>query len=194
MAEWYIHYDEWVLSDGAPDFGVGDVFDWRLVSFRSDGPLQPSGQRVKSAAPVANFGYQIVAEVLHLSNESCLVDIGPLLSLAARQTLPADVSEHAFVRGNVYFRLPLVTEFGLDILTGSQRWKINRIFADLTPYIEQSGLSVPDESRRQYQEIPGTWVQRAHTYILQCEEIGTGEPLQVGRSGALIASAKLNWR
>ncbi len=121
------------------------------------------------------------------------MNIGQLEVIGQRAILSEGISEKNHVEGVIYLRLPLVTEFGPDVPTRSQRWKINRIFADLTPYIEQRPrFFVPDESRRQHEETSSTSVVRAHTYILQCEHVGPGEAIPVGSSGALITSPSDN--
>src|SRR6185437_5475805 len=111
-AEWNLHYEAWVISDGEPDRSVGEVFDWFAVEFWSDEGLAIVSEQSKSVIVLPNFEYRVCAEVIYLSEAACVIDFG---LPASTELLP----EHFF---NLY------------------RWRVNRISADLTPYLPDIGI------------------------------------------------------
>ena len=186
LSEWYLHYPSWVIGDGEPDFAVGDVFDWRMVSLWRDESLTIATQRTKQALPCSDFCYRIVGQITYLSKDGCVIDFGGLQAVAPFDVLPSGSCQSEYVSGVVTLLLPLVTEFGPDIPLSVQRWKVKRVFADLTPYVQgtEGGLAL-DRAHRRNVQIQATSEISTHTYILECELMGPGSPVPVGSSGVL---------
>jgi len=71
--------------------------------------------------------------------------------------------------------LPLCTDIVPDevLKTLAHKWEINRISADLTPYIagpDDPRFFTRDGSRIQYQDVPSTQSLKASDYILHCTD------------------------
>jgi len=174
LNEWNLSYEEWVIGDGEPDRAVGDVFRWFAVSFCPWGPLTVDKRRTRSAVSIPDFKYHVVAEVTFLSEKACVIDFG-LQATAPSDLLPFDCKVGDYVSGDVELSLPLCTDIVPDeIFKGlAHTWKINRISADLTPYVAQPDsprFFTRDGSRIQYQDVPSTDSVRASNYILHCTE------------------------
>jgi len=178
-AEWNLYYEGWIISDGEPHRSVGDVFDWFTLEFGSDG-LAKTEEKSKSAIALADFGYQICAELIFLCEETCLLDFGlrvggyhKIFGAAAgdRQTiLFAGCKVGDYVTGTVSLGLPAIAH-GPDELLKAYRWKVNRISADLTPYFADTGML--DPSRARYQEVESTKSVAAHGYFLHCSQVNS---------------------
>ena len=170
LAEWNLHYEDWIIGDGEPDRRIGDVFDWFALGCWSEERLEKVNERGRSAVPVSDFRYRVVAEVVYISQDACIIDFGlnatGLKATATDDVLPSDCKKGDFVMGEIGLRLPLVTEVGPEeeFKKLAYRWRVNRISADLTPYVN----SRRDESRIQYQGVPATTSVKAHCYVLHC--------------------------
>ena len=170
LAEWNLHYEDWIIGDGEPDRRIGDVFDWFALAFWSEEAFERVHESGRSAVPVSDFRYRVVAEVVYISQDACIIDFGlnatGLKATATHDVLPSDCKKGDFVMGEIGLRLPLVTEVGPEeeFKKLAYRWRVNRISADLTPYVS----SRRDESRIQYQDVPATASVKAHCYVLHC--------------------------
>jgi len=179
--EWNLHYARWVIEDGQPDRRVGDVFDWSDVAFYSEETLTTAHERAKSAVPVGDFAYRVVAEVTYLSEQACVIDFG-LKATSYADLLPPGCLQGNYVAGEIYLDLGLNTHVGPteEVLnTLAHRWRVNKISADLTPYdiphpIYSGGL-VRNTSRVRYQDVPGTDAINARNYVLHCSEVLASE-------------------
>ena len=173
LAEWNLHYEDWIIADGEPDRHVGDVFDWFAVAFWSDEKLTKASQREKSALAIPDFKYRVVAEVIYLSDRACIIDFG-VKATSTDDLLPSDCQKGDFITGEVALRLPLVTEVGPEeeFKKLTYRWRVKRISADLTPYIARDNprFFTRDHSRIQYQDVVSTQSVKARDYILHCIE------------------------
>jgi hypothetical protein len=173
LAEWNLYYEDWIIGDGEPDRQVGDVFDWFALAFWSDEKLTKTIEREKSALPAPDFRYRVVAEVIYLSERACIIDFG-LKVTSTDDILPSGCQNGDYVMGEVGLRLPLVTEVGPEeeFKKLTYRWRVNRISADLTPYIAHDNprFFTRDDSRIQYQDVLSTQSVKARDYVLHCTE------------------------
>ena len=181
MPEWNLRYDAWIIGDGEPDRSVGEVFDWFAVEFYSEQGLAKTDAQSKSAIPVGDFEYRVVAEVVYVSDKACIIDFG-LRAIARSDNLRPGCKEGDYVSGIIGIGIPGYTEIAPDPLlkTLERRWQVNGISADLTPYTSEVCMpdgsripqGFPDRSRIQYQEVNSTESIRTHSYILHCSEVG----------------------
>lgn len=174
--EWNLHYAGWIIGDGEPDRRVGEVFDWWVLEFGSLQGLASAKENTRSATPAGDFDYQIVAEVIFISPESdrlagCLIDFG-LKAIGYSCELPSGSKQGDYVSGTITIGLPATAPTLPEALFKGleQRWRVNRIFADLTPYSPETCMR--DPSRIQYQEVDSTESVRADDYVLNCSEVG----------------------
>jgi hypothetical protein len=172
--EWSLHYPLWVIQDGYPSREVGETFEWFNVDFWADPPLAKSGVRSKNAVPIADFRYRVTGEIECLSEEGCLLDFG-LRAMSYRTGVAPDCREGDYLTGEI----ALSIEYGIRYLpeavfdTLKCRWHVNRITADLTPYIshpDNPRFFFRDETRIQYVDVRSTREVKAENYILHCAE------------------------
>jgi hypothetical protein len=148
--EWNLHYFRWVIGDGEPERHIGEIFDWFSLSFWSQGSLVKSEQRAKIATPISDNAYRVVAEVLYISQnpsqEASIIDFG-LRAISDSDVLPAGCQPGDYVTGEIALELPLCTKLAPHQL--AHKWRVNRISADLTPYVPHStyGHFVRDSSQ-----------------------------------------------
>jgi len=83
-----------------PDRQVGDVFDWFALAFWSDEKLTKASEREKSALPVPDFKYRVVAEVVYLSASTCIIDFG-LKATSTDDLLPSGCQKGDYVSGEI---------------------------------------------------------------------------------------------
>ena len=174
LNEWDLSYEDWIIGDGEPHRAVGEVFKWFAVSFWTWNPLSRCDDKTRSAVCIPGFKYRVVAEVAFLSEKACVIDFG-LRATATPDLLPAACKAGDYVSGESKLNLPLCTDIVPDEVfkTLAHTWKINRISADLTPYIthpENPRFFTRDDSRIHYQEVQSTQSVRASDYILHCTE------------------------
>ena len=172
--EWNLHYDDWIIGDGQPHREVGQRFDWFAVEFWTQEALARVNEKSKRAVPVQDYKYRVVAEIVYLSEKACIIDFG-LRAIATRDLLPPDCVQGDHVGGEVWLNLPLCTEILPESIQKSlaHRWKVNRISADLTPFVshpDNPRFFMRDDSQIRYEEVPATSAIKAHTYVLHCGE------------------------
>jgi len=134
-----------------------------------------SSERSASAIPVDDYKYRVVAEVAHFSEKACVIDFG-LRATADPDLLPPGCTKGDYVTGEIGLDLPLCTPVVPEPVSEKHRWQVNRISADLTPYVahpDNPRFFTRDDSRIRYQEVPSTESFRAQTYILHCSEISS---------------------
>jgi hypothetical protein len=165
--EWNLYYAAWIIGDGEPHRNVGDVFDWFTVEFWSAEGLVDTTEKSKSAVALPDFGYQVCAEVIYLSEEGCVLDFG-IRAGGQPTNLSANCKQGGYVSGKIGLGLPAIAS-GPDEFLKSYQWRVDRIFADLTPYLPETGML--DLSRVHHQEVESTQSLGAHGYILHCCEI-----------------------
>lgn len=169
--EWNLYYFRWVIDDGEPERRVGDVFEWFALSFWPNGVLSQSSENSKAAIAIADNAYRVNAEVIYISQDpsqaACIVDFG-LKAISDTDVLPPGSRVGDFVAGEVRLELPLCTKLSPHNLT--HRWRVNRISADLTPYVAHPdrGYFIRDSSQVRYQDVVGTDSVHAESYVLHC--------------------------
>lgn len=168
--EWNLRYDAWIIADGEPNRNVGEVFDWYAVEFFSTEGLAAAQEKSKSVVPVADYEYQVAAELIYLSEQTCIIDFG-IRAIAHIRNLHSGCKQGDYVAGNIAIGLPVVIENAPEdfLKTLERRWRVNRISADLTPYSRETCMR--DGSRVQYQEVNSTDSINAISYVLHCSEI-----------------------
>ena len=173
--EWNLHYFRWVIDDGEPERHVGDVFDWFAISLWSETALTRAVERTKTAAPNADNSYRVTGEVIYVSHDTeqaaCILDFGMKAESSTVDILPPECQEGEYVTGEIRLELPLWTKLSPHEL--AHRWRVNRISADLTPYVPHpvSFHFMRDSSAVQSREVVGTDSVRARSYILHCSDI-----------------------
>jgi hypothetical protein len=173
-SEWNLYYPSWIIADGEPHRTVGEIFEWFSIEFWTVKSLERTDERHKSAVPVADYNYQVVAEVVYLSEKACVIDFG-LRATRTRDLLSLECKQGDYVAGNLSIGLPLCTEVVPEEVSKTlmRKWRVNRISADLTPYVtrpDNPRYYVRDETQIQYEEVESTTDLRSHTYILHCSE------------------------
>jgi len=174
--DWNLYYEGWIIADGEPDLEVGQSFEWFAIEFwTAKGRLVKTDERRKSAIPVADYNYRVVAELAYLSDNACVIDFG-LRAIRTPDLLSPECKQGDFVTGEIRIGLPLCTEVVPEevLKTLAHKWHVNRISADRTLYVahpDDPSSSFRDESRIRYQEVKSTDTIRTHTYILHCSEI-----------------------
>ena len=169
--EWNLRYARWMIADGEPDRHVGDVFEWFAVAFSSDIKLSRVENGVKSAVPVGDYAYRVVAEVTYVSDKACIIDFG-LKATSSSGELPTGSRPGDYIEGEIYLNLPLCVDVEESL---SHTWQVNRILADLTAYVphpEYPDGFMRDASNVRYQETTDTDAVRAKSYVLHCSEVG----------------------
>jgi hypothetical protein len=171
--EWNLHYFRYVIDDGEPELHVGDEFDWFATNFWSDAALILARERTKSALPIANNYYRVNAEVIYVSQDpeqaACILDcgikaiseLGGILGIP----LPPGCQKGDYVTGEIRLELPLCTAIHPHDL--GHRWRVNRVFADLTDFRSSPG----DVSEPLYQDVPGTDSVKSGSYVLHCSDL-----------------------
>jgi hypothetical protein len=173
--EWNLSYEDWLIGDGQPHRAVGEVFEWPAVAFRTWEPLEKSDKQSRSAVEIFDFKYRVVAEVTFFSEKACVIDFGLRATADSDRIFhPCEVGE--YVTGEIRLNLPICTEIMPHEVSKTlmHRWKINRISADLTPYIappENPRIFSRDDSRVHHQDVPSTRSVKATDYVLHCTEV-----------------------
>ena len=175
QSQWNLHYESYVISDGEPHRSVGDEFEWFTIAFWTEEPLVRSEQTTRSAVPAADYRYRVVAEVTYLSEKACVIDFG-LKATSSADRLPPDCGIGTYVTGEIHLDLPLCTEMMPEevLKTLTHTWRVNRISADLTPYIaypQNPRFFRRDSSRVKYEETSSTESLKADSYVLHCSEV-----------------------
>ena len=172
--EWNLHIFRWVIDDGEPELHVDDVFDWFAISFWSDAALLTSAERTKSAESIADHAYLVSAEVIYVSHDvkqaACILDFGIRAISSRVDFLPRGCQEGDYVMGEVRLELPLCTAVNPHNLV--HRWRVNRVSADVTPYVQESarGAFIRNASAVRYQDVSGTDSLKAKCYVLHCSD------------------------
>jgi hypothetical protein len=78
--------------------------------------------------------------------------------------------------GEIKLELPLCIPIIPESLVATlkHRWHVNRISADITPYVahpDSSRFFKRDESRLRYEDVTSTELVNAEMYVLHCSEV-----------------------
>lgn len=178
-SEWNLHYARYVIEDGgARNRTVGTSFEWFAVEFWSERTLLVADKRQTetTATPIADFQYRVTAKVVYLSEETSVIDFG-LSAIGRRDLLPSECKEGDCVSGDIAIGLPLSTDIVPEevLRTLKRKWHVNRITADLTPYISHPDdptgkWQVRDSSRVRYEQVSRTDSVITRSYVLSCSE------------------------
>jgi len=176
-SEWKLHYARWVIDDGEPDRDVGESFEWFAVEFWSEsGLVLAKGANETAATPVADFQYRVTAKVAYVSEKAAVIDFG-LRAIGPRDLLPPECKDADYVTGDIGIGLPLCTDIVPEevLQTLKRTWHVNRISADLTPYIPHSDdptgkWQVRDIARIRYEQVSSTDSVITQSYVLHCSE------------------------
>jgi hypothetical protein len=173
--EWNIYYWRWIIEDGQPDLRVGEQFDWFALDFWTTRGLAKIDDRSGVAIAVNDYKYKVVAELVYLSEKSCVIDFG-LRAVGPAGDIPPGCKQGDFVAGEISIGIPLCTDVLPEEVskTLAHKWEVNRISADLTPYITQPispRFFFRDESQIRYDGIASTDAVRAKGYVLHCTKI-----------------------
>jgi hypothetical protein len=173
--EWNLHYEGWIIEDGGPERAIKQDFDWFCLEFYSKNGLEKTQESGKSAVAVPNYKYRVVAELVFLSEKSCVIDFG-LSAIGYADNIPPECKEGEYVTGEVALGLPLCTGIvPKEILNSMRRkWHVNGIQADMTPYIshpDNPKSFFRDESHIRYEPVLSTASVKTHAYILHCTNI-----------------------
>ena len=179
-SEWALHYARWIIDDGEPEREVGESFIWFAVEFWSERALAlERGVSETTATPVADFQYRVTARIAYVSAKAAVIDFG-LTAIGPRDLLPVECREGDYVTGDIGIDLPLCTDIVPEEVfqTLKRTWHVNKISADLTPYISHPDdptgkWHVRDTSRIRFEDVSSTDSVTTHSYILHCSEGST---------------------
>jgi hypothetical protein len=178
MADWNLHYPQWMIGDGQPDRSVGDVFKWFAVEFWSENALTKTSERTRFAIPAQDYRYRVVAEVVFVAEKAVLIDFGLVAEGNPNALQEARLGD--FVTGEISIGFPLAIEITPDeaLYKLGHQWRVNGISADLTPYVaakENPRYHFRDITRISYREANSTSTTPAMDYILHCSDLGSTE-------------------
>jgi hypothetical protein len=170
---WNIHYQRWIIDDGEPERESGEHFEWPLMSFFSVEPLTAAATPARSASELDDYGYEIAAEILHLSANAVAIDFG-LIAFGYRNSVPGECQVGDYVTGTiklffVHYCWPSLPDRILESM--NHTWRLNGIWADTTPYrrlLENSRAFVRDSENATYERTNSTREKKARSYVLQC--------------------------
>ncbi len=180
--EWQIGLSSWIIQDGNyGDFETGQVLGFALEFYSEN--FQPSATKQKSFKKIDAAKYEIVGEVIFLTDAVWVLDFG--ISAFRESKPPKGINVGSFVTAEIY--LGIDPFFYFEYLYNSQgmpplilTWKINAIGQQTAPFIESrepSGqkLLIRDVKKLGYKTIAKTdaWNDDGgHAeYILTCEQI-----------------------
>jgi hypothetical protein len=103
--------------------------------------LARTRERSKAAIPIAACKYHVVAELTYVSEKACVIDFSlkaiSTLAIVLRDLLAPGYKPGDYVTGEIGIGIPLCTEVVPEhvLKALAHKWRVNRISADLTPYI-----------------------------------------------------------
>jgi hypothetical protein len=65
-----------MISDGEAERSVGESFQWFAVTFWTEQALSKTLARERSAQPIDDYAYRVVAEITYLTEAACIIDFG----------------------------------------------------------------------------------------------------------------------
>lgn len=172
QTDWNLRYSRWVIDDGEPELHVGEDFEWFAISLWAEEALGPSTEHTRSAVPIADGRYRVNGEIIYVSQDTdqsaFIIDCGVKAIADGLSLLPNTSKEGDFVTGEIELLLPLCTAVHTENL--AHRWRVNKVSADLTPFIPSSveRVYVRDSSQILYKEVLGTDSLKAYSYLLNC--------------------------
>ncbi|MGB2667294.1 MAG: hypothetical protein WAK48_25060 [Candidatus Acidiferrum sp.] len=64
-----------MIEDGLPSRSVGEDFEWE-IDFWTPNQLTKTTEQTKTARPLADYKYQVIAQLSQFSVEACVIDFG----------------------------------------------------------------------------------------------------------------------
>lgn len=171
-----IGLEAWIIQDGNyGEFSVGDVCSFALEFYAKSYSLSDSGVAV--CKHLKGSMYEITACVTYKKEEFTVIDFGHCAY--SEQRIDAKVGD--WISGHFYIGIDCFTYFENwekkpDVPQIKRNWRINRIFLETTPRIEEkSNYFVRDESHFSEIEIAETnsWDDDDGngSYTLECTEV-----------------------
>ena len=173
--EWNLHYPRWMIDDGSPDRRQDETFNWTAVEFWNEAPFASTSEREKSAEPVGDYEYRVVAKVLYVGDATCIIDFG-LKAISYRDQIQSGCRDGDYVTGHISLGLADYTFVAPESVFKDLRyaWHVNRISADLTPYVPRlPGGWIRNASNVRYSLAASTDEVQTHSYILHCTAMGS---------------------
>jgi hypothetical protein len=174
--KWNLGFPSYLIADGEyPELSAGQEIECFALEFHPR-TLKVSPPGPKEAKLAIGSDYSVVAEILYLSDEACLIDFGlrAVCSLPGRD-VPKTARTGDHVQGLIYIGIPLAIPLIPEQFMSSlkHRWRVENISANTTPLMESvssSGLRFRhyDESRTSYEKVDSTNTG-ALDYVLHCE-------------------------
>jgi hypothetical protein len=157
---WNLSFPAYLIWDGWGHIRVAQKLASRGLEFGTTQQLQIATGRHKSAIHATHFGYLATAEVLFRSEKACLIDFG-VIAIRTADVLPNRAAVGDYVTGEIGLSIDRTTVVPEEIESSvpQYRWEVEKITADVTPYIPHpanSRVLVKDESRLRYREVQAT--------------------------------------
>ena len=147
-------------------------YPWPLLAYHPRGRLTKAPTCERSINEVDDCGYDVVAEVLHVSPTAAVIDFG-LRAFSELDSVPRGCRVGDYAVGRIdlsfpHYCYPSVTEQILDSM--NHHWSIKRILADLTPYRPNDAgkLFIRDSHNPKYEKVKSTREKNSRSYALQC--------------------------
>lgn len=174
--KWHLGFPAYLTAEGEyPELSRGQEIESFALEFHSRA-LRVTHTARKQAEVSVGCDYTVVAEILYVSGEACLIDFGLLAvcSLPGRD-VPNEVRAGTHVAGFIYVGVPLCIPTVPDQFMRSlkHKWRIGGISANITPLVESVSVSGQrfrhyDESRIAYESVDSTNTG-AMDYVLHCD-------------------------
>jgi hypothetical protein len=170
---WNIHYPRWIIDDGEPEREVGEDFPWSVLAYHSSEQMTCNDTRELSVLEADDYGYDVVAEIVHVSPTAAVIDFG-LTAFGQRDLVPRECKVGDYVAGRirlsfVHYCDPAVPDQIRESM--SHQWSTEDILADLTPHIpgrESAARFIRDLHNIQYERVKSTREKKAWSYVLFC--------------------------
>ncbi len=183
----------WIIQDGNyPDFAVGDVRSFALEFYAQ--PFSVSEVGVVACTPRKSCIYDICGRITFREGDFTVIDFGR--RAYSEQKIVADVDQ--WIAGQLFLGVdPFMYFESWERQPGvpqiKSEWRINRIFRETTPLIEEKPkYFVRDESQFSEVEVSRTdaWNDDNGnaSYALECTETKSAEQVATANSGICHAA------
>ena len=173
LAVWNVQYARWIIDDGEPEREVGENFPWPVLGFHSMEGMSSTTTRTQSVLEVDDYGYDVGAEVLHVSPTATVISFG-LIAFGEPDSVPRGCKVGDYVVGRI--RLSFL-HYCDPSIPGKIRelmfhnWSVKRILADVVPhrFVDQSADRLIGGSKEAgYVQVKTTREKKVKSYILSC--------------------------
>jgi hypothetical protein len=166
----------WIIQDGNyHDFAVGDVRSFALEFYAQ--PFVVADVGLTACTPRKSCVYDICGRVTFRKEDFTVIDFGR--RAYSEQKIVADIGQ--WITGQLYIGIDPFMYFEswerrADVPKIKSEWRVDRIFRDTTPLVEEKPkYFVRDESRFSEIEVPKTDASNDDdgnaSYVLECTEI-----------------------